>query len=631
MNLLRSAFLLVTAPALITLGGCSADFGHVDPSALQTPLGAIQGQVHGGRQPVASMHLFVFAAGQSGYGSAAASLLTSVTTGSFPTTQDVTPGSPTLNDYYVTTDANGNFSLGGEYTCTAGTQVYLYGVGGQPSTNTTNGSTGMLAALGTCPASGTMADVTPNVSMNEVSTVAAAFTLTQFATDATHIGASSSALGQTSLANSFTLAGNLDTLYPGVARSNNLAGTATVPQTTINAIANSLAACVNSTGSSSSQCQNLFTYATVNGVAPTDTASAAINIARHPYTNVSSIFTLTNGIGTPFLPTLSAAPNNFALVLTFTGGGMNYPQGIAIDAVGNAWIGGGYSTLTEISASGAFLSGATGFPASGPFQLAIDLDGNVWGSNSNYTTVSKFTSAGVQVTGSPFAAVNQPNGIAVDSLGNAWVVGLVPVGGRGVAKLTPAGAQASGSPFLAGDYARAVTIDTGNNAWIGNNTFPGTINKLSNAGTILATYSPGNYALTPSTLAFDTAGNLWAGSNSQGAGSIMELSPSGAVLNGTSGYYGGTLTSPSRITVDSKANIWVAGASTLSAISSTGAALTGTSGVLSGTFNFVAVDGSGNVWASQSPGTVVEVLGAASPLATPVVAGVKAGCLACLP
>ncbi len=39
-------------------------------------------------------------------------------------------------DYYVTTGSDGSFSISGDYTCTAGQQVYLYAVGGDPGLGT---------------------------------------------------------------------------------------------------------------------------------------------------------------------------------------------------------------------------------------------------------------------------------------------------------------------------------------------------------------------------------------------------------------------------------------------------------------------------------------------------------------
>src|SRR6185312_15718684 len=75
---------------------------------------------------------------------------------------------------YVTTNASGAFSVSGDYTCASGQQMSLYATG--PT------GAAWMAALGACPgASGPAIPAT----VNEVSTVAAAYAMAGFATDAT--------------------------------------------------------------------------------------------------------------------------------------------------------------------------------------------------------------------------------------------------------------------------------------------------------------------------------------------------------------------------------------------------------------------------------------------------------------
>jgi hypothetical protein len=57
---------------------------------------------------------------------------------------------------------------------------------------------------------------------------------------------------------------------------------------------------------------------------------------------------------------------------------LSSPQAIAIDGSGNAWVAGGSAT-SEISPTGTFLSGSTGFSSSdGVNGIAIDASGDVW-------------------------------------------------------------------------------------------------------------------------------------------------------------------------------------------------------------------------------------------------------------
>jgi DNA-binding beta-propeller fold protein YncE len=75
-----------------------------------------------------------------------------------------------------------------------------------------------------------------------------------------------------------------------------------------------------------------------------------------------------------------------ALVATYTGGGLNTPQGIAVDGLGNVWVANNAGkSVTELNNSGAAFSPSTGFiggAISSPFSLAIDGSGNVWVSNN---------------------------------------------------------------------------------------------------------------------------------------------------------------------------------------------------------------------------------------------------------
>ena len=66
----------------------------------------------------------------------------------------------------------------------------------------------------------------------------------------------------------------------------------------------------------------------------------------------------------------------------------SYPEVVAIDSAGNAWVTNGYgqggvsptySSVTELSSSGAVINTyATGFQ---PYSIAIDKSGNVWVTN----------------------------------------------------------------------------------------------------------------------------------------------------------------------------------------------------------------------------------------------------------
>jgi hypothetical protein len=167
------------------------------------------------------------------------------------------------NNYYVTTDSQGAFAITGDYTCpSTASQLYLYAIGGNPGAGT-NSAAGLLAALGTCPASGTLSS-SLYVVINEVSTIATAYSIAGYATDPLQVSSPNTTLAQTGIANAFATVTNLETLSTGLVLATTPAangGNGTVPQSEIDTLANILAECINSTGPASTACATLFSNA----------------------------------------------------------------------------------------------------------------------------------------------------------------------------------------------------------------------------------------------------------------------------------------------------------------------------------------------------------------------------------
>jgi hypothetical protein len=67
------------------LSGCTV---KTTAPPVASPGVAITGVVHGGQNPVSGSHVYVYSTSTASYGGASQSLLTSVTTGNFPTTKD---------------------------------------------------------------------------------------------------------------------------------------------------------------------------------------------------------------------------------------------------------------------------------------------------------------------------------------------------------------------------------------------------------------------------------------------------------------------------------------------------------------------------------------------------------------
>ena len=453
------------------LAGCAMQTTAV-PTGQQGA--AMQGKVHGGQQAVVGAHVHLMAAGTSGTGGASTSLLTLNTAGS-----DSYGG-------YVTTDSNGFFTITADYACTPGQQAYVLATGGNPglSAGQTNPNLALIAAIGQCPVTGTYATSVSLIDTSEVSTAASVYALAGFMTDLSHVSSTGSTLSNQGLANAFTTAQNLYNVGTGQALAVTPSGNGTVPQAEINTLANIIAPCVNSKGNAGTDCPSLFSNAQNSaGGSPTDTTTALVNIAHHPAVNVANLFGL-QASNAPFQPSLSSAPSDFTLCLSFTGGGIYEPVSLALDGSGNPWVVNSNSSISELNGStGAALSPAGGFTGNGldtsSYSIAIDRSGEPWVLNSS--SVSRFTASGAAFSGSPYTGgglYNPPNygflstrNIAFDASGNAWIpdyymAKLTELNGITGASMSgangfPVGAQTSNVPQGRGGRLRRPRVDRG--------------------------------------------------------------------------------------------------------------------------------------------------------------------------
>jgi len=636
----------------VLLTGCSTTFSPPEQTTAQGSVGQLSGVLFGGRQPVSGAHVFLFAAGIGGdagpgLGDASTnkstSLLTSFTTGAYPTTQDLTGSAatnPTYGDYYVTSGKFGAFGITGEYSCTAGTQVYLLALGGDPGIGSANSAAAFMAVLGNCPSGGSLASQTPTVYMNEVSTVAAAFAFAGFATDATHVSSNGSTLAQTGIKNAFA---NASLLYDIGASTNNLQGATarsttlsggTVPKTLLNSLANVLAACVNSAGPSSSACSGLFANAKSSGssgTAPTETATAMINIAHNPAANVSAIFSL--GTGTPPYSGLSSAPSDFSIGITYPG--FDNPYDVAIDQTGNAWFAntdggtGQVGSVIELSPLGV----ATTFTGNGinnPLSIAIDQSGNAWVPSYDITKIS----GGVA---SLITFADDANGgwyVAIDKNNNPWFTTYTDTK---LYNLNQTGGEVTGSPYTYANSAtpEQIAIDSNGVIWSVYGSSAGLL-KLTNPGAsaVLTEYlqSVLPAVRANSGIAIDSSNTVWAVAQTTGTTDgisnecLAKINSSGAIT-----CYTDTAMQGDGVAIDGSGNIWVGNGQVSGGIgaiefNSAGTLLSPAGGFSGGAQNYplsIAVDGSGDVWLpGTGPGangaTVVELIGIATPVVTPI-------------
>jgi hypothetical protein len=264
---------------------------------------AYQGVVNGGQsRAVVGAKVYVLQVNSGEYGNSSVSLLTSAT------------GTPADSiGHYVLTGEHGGFSIAGDYTCTAGHQVYVYARGGNSGDDGRNPAIGLMASLGACPEAGHFNDAAPFIFVNEVTTVAAAYAMAGMATDATHVVGPALPSAWNGLVSAADLAsittGFANTTLPSMPDSK-------VPQTKIHTLANILAACINSDSPKSAGCTTLFANARSlgsSGLVPEDTATAAINIARNPHANIAALYGLQPKLSAPFQPALESPPADFDL------------------------------------------------------------------------------------------------------------------------------------------------------------------------------------------------------------------------------------------------------------------------------------------------------------------------------
>jgi sugar lactone lactonase YvrE len=587
---------------------------------------SLHGTVHGGQQPIAGAHVYLLAAASSAYGAASISLLDPGMTGYSDSLGGYTP-----------TDAGGSWNISGDYACTPNQQVYVYVLGGDPGAGV-NSASGLMAVLGNCPGSGNFITATPYVWVNEVSTVAAAYAMAPYAVDATHVASSGSALALTGIANAFANASNLADLPSGQSLATTPGGTGTVPQAQINLLANVIAACVNSTGPASAECTVLLGEATSDGTpggtAPSDTASAMIDIAHNPGANVADLFNLPPAIA-PFSPSPSTQPNDFTIAITFTAG-LSAPSGLAVDGLGNVWVANqGSSTISAITSLGVPLSGSpySGNGVAQPAQIAIDAANNIWVANAGGNSLSLFDDTGTPIAGSAISGggLAGPGSISVGDNGQVWAASAVD---NSVTLLATTGTPSISAITSGGlNLPSGIAVDPSSNTWVINQG-DNSVSVFDSSGTPLLGAVVTGYGLNvPSGISIDGSGNAWIADTNDNSLTVLTLS--GTSVTGTT-FSGGGIVLPVGTAFDGAGNVWVANSTGngVTELSSAGAAMAGSPFVESGIANAVsiAVDGSGSVWiADLSGNSLTEIIGSAAPAVTPIATAVNSGTTGILP
>jgi len=439
-SILRLRFIATGLAAVATtfLSGCSLVTTAPQANSFAHAVG-ISGVVHGGQQPLYNAVVNLYSAGTTGYGTGSTLLATATTdqNGNFA----FAPGSSATGEDSGTTNA---------WSCLSTTsQIYLTAVGGGPypggGTFVNNPASALLAPLGQCS---TISSST-SVVINELTTVAGVYALSPYINPGTSaggesIGTSSTTQGTIGINNAVNTIANMVSItgpanggivtpaptYAGTNASvSGVTVTATANTAKIITIANILAACINSSGPSSTSCADLFGAATpppnaaVTSYGSTqssgftfskaqDTMQAAYYMATNPSnagstytcspaatpaTNLQCLFNISSSTS-PFQTGLSIAPNDWTIGITY-------------------------------SSTSACPSPSTALFLSGPYDSAVDVNGNLWFINAAAPTGTAVAASFGEIspTGQPLfcggagsTAFTTGRGITIDPAGNVW-------------------------------------------------------------------------------------------------------------------------------------------------------------------------------------------------------------------
>ncbi len=233
----------------------------------------------------------VYAVGTTGNGSAPAQLLSSA----------------------LITTPDGSFTVSAGYTCPdANSVLYVVARGGSagPGGANNNGAE-LMSVLGPCQ---NIAG-NPGFTVNELTTVASAYTMAQFMSAGAVAGAA--ATNNTGISNAAATVANLVNLNTGVAPGPGFPAMGTAPTARLNALANLLNSCIVSPDTS---CSPLYSATTVSNSAPSNTLDAVLNLAKNPALSTFAIYTAT--LASHAYPSaLKAAPSDWTIFVTYKGGG----------------------------------------------------------------------------------------------------------------------------------------------------------------------------------------------------------------------------------------------------------------------------------------------------------------------
>lgn len=653
-SLLRARPLLgfLSLAALLPVG-CSNMTSTATQSAAPAPQARIKGTVHGGNQPVSGATVTVYYAGQSGYGSTGSTGMSTTT----------------ANDGY------GSFS----FTVSCPTQpydplVYLIARGGNTLNNgssSNNSAAEFVAALGPC----SQVNSSTFVNMSEVTTVATMAALQQYWNPNTQsFGVDGILLSYAAMAHAIATIPNLVNLATGTAVStltktgtaggSNISVTVTPETAKINTLANIISACINNNANGdATACTTLESNALPPDPGttsqPSNTLSAANDVLNALYymmtnptnggtSHLNAIYALAPGNGAPYQPTLSTAPTDWTVGITYSStnncsngdGFFNFPYDLKVDAFGGVWIDNGSATgnLAHIGFDGTPTDCAA--VAGSSRGSTIDDQGNVWVGSFSTNNIYRYTpGTGAVLTYTTAAPVVSITADGSDNVFFSSYAGTALYEIAGGATATTASTPTLISSTM-GSAPAQIMVDASGTIWgsTGTTAVTATVPGSGTYTTTPYTVSGNSYGIS---LVPGNAGNVYSSAQNTNTVDLLGQFTTGYTEANNYPVSGGGLTNPTAVAADGARNVWIAnnstGVSTVSEFAQGGAALSPSTGFAkAGPYlvngRSIIVDQGGNVWISRDGSNLItEIVGAGVPIYQPASIGIVQGRFQTLP
>ena len=407
--------------------------------------------------------------------------------------------------------------------------LYIVAKGGVPAANKSGGDNpaiALISVLGSKPPA--------HVVINELTTVASAFTAARFINGESISG---NPLGLKIAAGNAPNLVDPETGGWGKVLMDPLNSSRTTTMANLDTLGSLVAACF--TVANDDWRARFFKAATpTGGATPTDSYEAMAGIAREPWTAPKALYALFSEAypqpkdgsrrAAPFAPYLAYVPDDFALSLSFSGGG-DYANGrFMFDADGNLWCGmnwmpGSQSGVNQSIGGGVGKFSPNGTALSPPITgfTGMGIDGVGWGTavTNDRVWISSFNGKilVMDFDGHPVATeADFPfkekllglMGIGVATNGDVWIAD----GSDNQLLLFPGGRIKDGrivkvaglkSPF-------DIVIDDQNRVWVANSSSDKVVRFPADDPTRAESFRAG---IGVRALALDSKGNVWVASN----------------------------------------------------------------------------------------------------------------------